>query len=344
MDYKKAAEFLRSIKEKEGVVIVYNNDMDGMSAGAMMKKYLEKRGIKPYKIYQPMPPEKNFLRRVQTSLPDVIIFVDMAMDSDPNTINKLKGYSRMLIIDHHMIARDLNSTNIVHVNPRFKDPKVYQSTAYLVYKLLSYMEEDPDVWIAILGAIGDYNLEYSQDLVKKAQEYDSMKKYREACHAIEASRIAKTFNCDEIVDFLTTVKSIDDILEDRRFAEAAMLIENEIQSEISNANENVETFGNLLMYNCKSKYNIRSVISTKIAEKHKTKVVIVYGEQGKSVIGSMRNQGRTINTVDVLKKAAAGVKGFTGGGHDAASGFSVPEKDWKNFKENLAKVVAEYQK
>ncbi|MBI2583069.1 MAG: DHH family phosphoesterase [Candidatus Aenigmarchaeota archaeon] len=339
--YEKAAEFLNSIEPKHGVIIVYNNDMDGMASCTMMKKYLEKKGNKPYIIFQPMPPEKNFLRRVQTSLPDFIIFVDMAMDSEPNIIKKLKGIAQILVIDHHVIVRDLNSHGILHLNPRFENPKTYQSASYLVYSLLSTMKEEPDEWIAMLGVVGDYVLDDSKDVVKKALKIAPIETYRFVCGSVEAARVSKRFSCDQIVDIIISSNSIDDLAQKRDFIEAAAIVEGEIQKEMSNASENMEIHGNIILYHCASKYSIRSNIATMISEKNPGKIVIAYGSHGKNVVGSVRTKGK-MNTVNILKKAFAGAKNASYGGHEAASGFSVPEMKWKDFKDNLIKAAEGY--
>ncbi len=94
---KKAAEFLDKITKNDGVVIIYNNDGDGICACAMIMKFLENRGMKrPYIISQPMPMDKNIVQRVKMSLPHKIIFLDMAADQQQGILKQLGGLCEML--------------------------------------------------------------------------------------------------------------------------------------------------------------------------------------------------------------------------------------------------------
>src|SRR3990167_6044817 len=98
MYFKKSVEFLKELKENEDVIIIFNNDADGITSCAMTMKYLATKKIKPYIISQPMPPDKNLMRRIQLSLPKKVIFLDMAIDQESSIVKKLKGFSNILVV------------------------------------------------------------------------------------------------------------------------------------------------------------------------------------------------------------------------------------------------------
>ena len=50
-----------------------------------------------------------------------IIIVDIAVDQDIE--NQASG--EILLIDHHIIRRDMNSDSVVFINPRFEKPDYY---------------------------------------------------------------------------------------------------------------------------------------------------------------------------------------------------------------------------
>ena len=66
-------------------------------------------------------------------------------------------------------------------------------------------------------------------------------------------------------------------------------------------------------------------------------LIIVYEKKGSKIKVSARNQDG-MNVAAVLKKAAAGMKA-SAGGHDAAAGASLQEKDWETFKQRVIEVV-----
>src|SRR3989338_2168927 len=208
---KNAADFLRNIKSKDNIVIIYNNDADGICSCILIKKLLEKTAKNaPLTISQPMPTEKNLIRKIQTTLPTKIIFLDLAIDQQQDVMKKLVRLCDILIIDHHQITKDANSPNVVHCNPRFSNPKIYQSATYLSYKLCSEISDMSEhLWIAAVGMIGDYNLDDSQDLVKHVREkykigeeklYDSF--LGRIADMIAAARATRELTCEQMVEIL----------------------------------------------------------------------------------------------------------------------------------------------
>jgi len=61
----------------------------------LLKKFLEKQGLKkPYIIAQPMPMDKNIVQRVKTTIPNKIIFLDMAADQQSRCVKTAGWYMR----------------------------------------------------------------------------------------------------------------------------------------------------------------------------------------------------------------------------------------------------------
>ena len=336
---KKVLEYLKNIKEKDGVIIVYNNDLDGMCSCVIVKKYLRKIGNEPYIISQPMPPDKNLIKKMQTGVPNKIIFLDMAIDQCSSVIQKIKGIADILIIDHHLISQNLNSKGVIHYNPRLKDPKLYQSTSYLAYKIVSKLNGIENIdWIGALGAIADYDLSNSQDLIKEAQKNHDLKKLHKIVAVLDSLKATRTMTCDQIVDVLMALKEPEKILETSEFLKSYEEIENEKNNIMSNAQSEAKILGDVVLYEISSKYNLRSEISTRLAEKHKNKFVIIYEKIGKKINASVRNQSKKYNVDKILKKASQHLNA-SAGGHEAAGGVTIDEKDWNQLIDNVLALV-----
>ncbi len=333
-----AIDFLKKIKKTDGVIIVFNNDLDGISSCVGMKKYLKTIGNDPYIISQPMPPDKNLIKRMQTGIPNKIIFLDMAIDQT-NVVKKIKGIADILIVDHHVVQHNLNSDNVVHLNPRIKDPKIYQSASYLVYKLVSKIDDiDGLDWISALGAIADYDLTSSQDLMKKVEKKYDLKWLRKIVHILDSLKTTRAMSCEQVVEALIKMKEPQEVMERKDFIKHYEDVENEINGILINAQSEAKVIGSVVFYEMKSKYNLRSIISTKLSEKYKGKFVIVWEKVGKKINGSVRDQDKKFNTNTVLKKAIEGFEGAAGG-HEAAGGITVDEKDWESVKDNILSIV-----
>ncbi|MBI2578588.1 MAG: DHH family phosphoesterase [Candidatus Aenigmarchaeota archaeon] len=340
----KTVEFLKNTTAKDGVVIIFNNDSDGIASCLLVMKTLEKNGVKkPFIIAQPMPPEKNLIKRVQTSLPNKMIFLDMAIDQKEDVVKKLKGICDILIIDHHQVFKNLNSGNVVHYNPRFRNPKIYQSTSYLAYKICSRVHDISQyLWVAAIGMVADYDLSHSKELVDEVKNrygHDAMGDFSMISFMIESSRATKKMTCEEIVNVLARHEDYKEFLESKdaeKMTEAYRELQSEIDMTFADAEVNSEILGRLVLYGIKSRYNISSIISTKLAEKHKNKIIVVYEKSGAKAKMSARTHSG-MDVAKLLQKAARGLKA-SAGGHEAAAGATLNTSDWEKFKEHLAKL------
>jgi len=345
---KHAIDFLNDIKPTDEIVIIFNNDADGICSCVLLNKFFEKTGRRrPYVISQPMPMDNNIIRRIQTTIPNKIIFLDLAVDQQQNILKKLGGICDILIIDHHQAYKNLTEKNIVHYNPRFEKKDIYQSTSYLVYKVLSKIVDFSEfLWLAGIGMIADYNLDYSRDVVdeiKKTYSLDDIVKspLGRWSAMISSSRATKAVNCEQFVNILENVKdfsNFSDVKDAEKINESYQKIEHEIVSLLQDAEANAERIGKIIFYEIKSKFNLSSGISTRLSENYRDKLVVIYEKKESKVKVSARNQSNKIDAGNALKKATLGLKA-SGGGHEAAAGATIKPADWDTFKENLIRIV-----
>ncbi len=345
---KKAANFLENIKEKDGVVIIYNNDGDGICSCVIISEYLRRKGNKrPYIISQPMPMDKNIVQRVKTTVPDKIILLDIAADQQQGILKSLAGLSDIMIVDHHQVYKNMNSGKIVHYNPRIDDPRVYQSTSYCVYKICSKIMDILDLlWVCAVGMVADYNLDDSKDLVKEVEKKYNIDKHLyetkigRIADMIAATSATKKLSFDQMVDVIqnSNLEEFEKARNAEKMVESGELIKKEMETLVEDAEANMERNGNLMFYNIKSKYNLSSPLSTRISEGYKNKLVIIYQKVGNRLKASGRNQAKNINAGKVMGKAAKEVGG-SGGGHDAAAGATISAAEWDKFKENIINIV-----
>ena len=353
---KRSADFLGGIKKTDGIVIIYNNDGDGISACALMMKFLEKSDHKkPYIISQPMPMDKNLTQRVKTGIPHKIIFLDMAADQQENIVKQMRGLGDVLIVDHHQVHKNLNSghTNdskpvVVHYNPRMNNSNTYQSTSYCIYKICSKLMDMEDcLWIAGVGMVADYNLNDSKDIVKALRDkygfteeklYDT--KLGRIADMISATSATKALSYEQMVGVMMNA-DLDDFEKAPhadKMVESNEIIRHEMQILTEDAESTMERSGKVLIYNMKSKYNLSSPLSTKLSEKYPKNLLVIYQVAGNRLKISSRNQAKNVNAARVMERAAKSVGG-SGGGHDAAAGATIPRDKWEEFKETMIKMA-----
>lgn len=344
----RAASFLKAIGPKDDVVVIFNDDADGVSSCVLIKKFLRmKMSRTPYVIPQPMPTEKNLIRKVQTSLPTKIIVLDIAIDQQESVVKKLAGMADVLVIDHHTIAKDLNSERIVHYNPRFADKRIYQSASYCTYKICSTLGDfSAHLWIAATGMIGDYNLDDSQDLVHEIRNaypmataerlYDTP--LGRIADMVAAVKATKVLSFEQLAEVLDTADGPEAVLGNGTLVEAYKTIQNEMLALTEDAKTHSETHRNIMLYEIRSSYNLASPLSNAVSTTFRDRIVIIYEGSKKRVKISSRNQSGTFNVASLLQKAAKGLDAAAGG-HDRAAGASVAPKDWEEFKQRLISLA-----
>jgi single-stranded DNA-specific DHH superfamily exonuclease len=349
-----AKKFLEEIGEKDEILIIFNNDGDGICSCTLLMKFLElTKRKKPYIIAQPIPMEKNIVQKIKSTFPKKIIFLDIVVDQQEDIIKKIRSFADILIIDHHQINKNLNTrhgdhASVVHFNPRFTDKDVYQSTSYCVYKLCSELMNMADfLWMAGVGMVSDYNLDNSKDLVAEVK-----KKYKietdlyasffgRIADMVSASHATGLLSCEEIAELFMRIddpKNIENARGGDKLIRSYQEIENEMLSIMGDSERNAEVSGKIVLYNLKSKYKLISPVSTKISEKYRDRLVLIYSKSGNKIKVSARNQKKNINAGKIMKFAASGLKA-SGGGHEAAAGATVDEKDWDKFIEKVKELV-----
>ncbi len=340
---EKAARFLRSVKENDNVVIIFNNDADGICSCALVDIFLRKSLKKEtLLISQPMPMDKNLISRIRTTVPDKIIFLDLAADQQEQMVKKIAGLAEVLIIDHHQVHKDMNSGRIVHCNPRMKKKGIYQSTSYLAYKICSKLDDMSGyLWVAAAGMIGDYNLDDSDDLVKEiAAEYKVGEKLYDSflgriTDMISASQATKAFSCEQMVRIIET-SDAEGIRNNEKLTDAYRKVENEMARLMEDAEVHAERHGDIVFYGFKSSISLRSEISTKLSSKFRGKTVVIYEKIGSKMKVSGRNQSGK-DVAKLFKEAGEGLD-VLAGGHEAAAGAAVAADDWDEFKKRLIEM------
>ena len=87
----------------------------------------------------------------------------------------------------------------------------------------------------------------------------------------------------------------------------------------------------------RTKFNISSILCTKISQKKPDKTFII-GIKWKGLIRfSARNQKVRDDMNLLMRKGIKDLRNATGGGHPVSSGAKIQPKDLEKFKENILK-------
>ncbi len=350
---RRVISFLKNMTKKDEPIIIFHNDADGVCSAALMARFLRRRLRKKIDVMtQPIPLQKNFVSKIKLSLPSKIIFVDLAVDQNPRLIKRLESFCEVLIVDHHPVNHDMNSKKTVHYNPLFTK-KVYQSASYLVFKILSHFpefNESKNAWIALVGAIGDYDLSNSGDLIRKAKRYypdvisslddETVRNsvFGQIADMIAAGKAVK-MPLEDVERIVEDARTYRDVLENEKLKEAYKTIQSELERIIIDANSKIDPGRKIFFYELKTKYSMRAMVATRLAEIWPEKIVLVWQKVRNKVRVACRNQKVIYDVGKLLRSALTPGMKASFGGHPAASGGVIDEKDWDEFRERLIRIV-----
>jgi single-stranded DNA-specific DHH superfamily exonuclease len=323
-------------------VLLYHNDADGVSSAALFLEF--NQGFEAIPRRGPELTDE-FVEQLAAKEPCLIVGLDMGLEQEP----RLKGLlakapgARLVIIDHHLPARNANSGRVAHINPRFF-ADVYISTSYVMYRLLESLGRDvhPLVWIAAIGVIGDYDLRDSLSLLEECRRRypGSLKgglssRIGMAADAVSAAVTARGFRgADTALKLMMISKDHRDFLASKTLRSWLKEVRAETRRTIRKAEERRKEYpGGLLVFTIETDMNLVSAIATHFSERHPDRTVIIRKKVEDGWKVSLRSQSGAVNVAELARKAAKGIG--AGGGHHKAAGARVT--DWDRFLERVLK-------
>jgi single-stranded DNA-specific DHH superfamily exonuclease len=343
-----ARDFLRGCRGR--TVVVYDTDGDGLGAAAIIAKTL--KGL--FKKYPKAVPRDHGLSLITDRLVskikdfDNIIFLDIAADEKSETVMKLVKKSRVIVIDHHQIRKNLGKGGVLHVNPVFWEKKIPSSqycTSKITYDICRGLVEDDFDWLAGIGVINDKAEKSWKGFLKSIyKKYKISPKIFELVNDIITSPYMFSEDNDLDISYKACLESSSptDILESRNDASRKLrkyydIIEKEIKSAMKTWKKDAEIFEDkkLILIELKTKFSINSVISTKISFEKPHYTVLVARMNGKHVSASLRRQDKKVNCGELARKLTRNIKNSSGGGHVPAAGIKILKKDWKQVRNRV---------
>lgn len=345
MDQK---DVINWVKESDRISILFHIDTDGCTSGALMFKLLKRFGKTPVSSFPCTPTlPDNVIKRINDSLPDLIIFVDLSVDQHKDKILKLSEGKKLIIIDHHQIQNDMNRSNIIHLNPMFKS-ETYYPCAKFIYDLFDLDAFD---WMAAAGVVGDSGTPEWGDFIDEVMEKYGFKPKGDSRKSllgkidemISAGRILRNSEGAMMsYEILCKSENIDDFIEKAsELEEWRSIVESEISKLEDNFDQFKEVHDDLYYFDIRSKMNISSVMSTILGLKYKDKTIFLSKRKNNMMKIHLRRNDGKVDLSSLAKKAISKFDHAAAGGHRNAAGGHVLAIDFEDFKENF---LGEYHK
>ncbi|MBI2574877.1 hypothetical protein HYV82_03260 [Candidatus Woesearchaeota archaeon] len=312
-----------------------HDDPDGLASFLLLYRHCRKgNGV----LVKTAPVvDARYLRKVDEYSPDKIFVVDVAV-VEQEFIDKAKV--PVVWIDHH---EPLKRSNAVYFNPRVKTKSAYFPATYICYRAVKQ-----DLWIAMVGCVGDWFLpEFSDEF---AEQYPDLldRGIKNPDDALFKSKLGvlvrlfsfvlkgKTTDAMKCVRILTRVKSPYDILMQRtpdgRFLYRRYeKFNSQYQKLLSEALSGIGK-DKLFVFAYSNQTSFSSDLANDILYRYPDKFIIIGREKDDEIRMSLR--ARDVMVLPRLKKALEGVDGY-GGGHEYACGANVKKKDFARFVDAL---------
>jgi len=323
----------RRIKESARVLILFDDDPDGVSSYILLYKLcIEAKGIcvkgKPIL-------EKKYARKVEEYVPDLVIVLDKPL-IEQEFLDSIT--QEVIWIDHHPLQ---DNKRVKYYNPRKDDPEDNRPTSYWTYQIAKNDVKNA-LWVAGMGTVGDWSTSLHEQL---KQEYPDLLP-EEITTAPQALFNSKFGKLSKILDFnlkgtttqamqsikvLTRIETPEEVLNQTtprgKYLYKKFTSINEKYEVIKKSIEIDETKFIVFRYQ-ENKLAISSMLSNELLYEHPDKIILIIREKEEEVILSLRSATESI--VDKLQIALKEVGG-TGGGHDFACGASMRKDKLEEF-------------
>jgi single-stranded DNA-specific DHH superfamily exonuclease len=319
----------------------FHDDPDGLCSFLLFYRFVkEGKGI----IIKTTPKiDEKFSKMVQEYSPDKIFILDIAIVEQEfvDSVNV-----PVVWIDHHT---PIQLNNVLYFNPRVKNEKdnvPVSCTCYYVVK--------QDLWIAMVGCIGDwYWPDFADDFRKEYPGLlaDDVKDPETALFETKLGKLVGAFSFSlkgttkeamQCAKILTRISSPAEIMEQETPAgkfiykkyEAA---HKEYKELLDNACKTKPEGNVLLFHYAKGNVSFTKDLANELLHLFSEYVIIIVREKDNEMKMSLRSKKFILPPI--VKKALIGVNGY-GGGHEYACGANIKKEDYDKFIDSIKEQVS----
>lgn len=348
-------KFAKSITPEDNVAILTDSDTDGITAGAITFRAVQKLAGKQPKLVVIGRPEsqssradvlKHSFDKVLKRLGiTVFICCDISLDQSPRKelAETIAKNARVLNIDHHKVYGQLKCKNCLVVKPQFFSKKnpTYYCAAKMSFDLFSRVVDLREFqWMAALGIFGDFGVKewkkfYNAALKKTGISNSRIVEMHEILGAVKAIEERRLDKCFESLLAEKPKKAL------RKFLNVRKRFLGELARLGRDFFKNAEHFGeiSLYFYVLKSKFQICGSLINELSQKIPESTVIVCQREDGFVKMSARRQDGKVAMNALVEEAVKGLKDAMGGGHAPAAGAKVRAKDLAKFRKKVVEIL-----
>ncbi len=345
--------------DTDKVAVIHHTDPDGVCSGVIISKVVERVRGKPIDLrINQQSNEVSIIPETVEKLKEagitLLITTDLVVDERYGTINAIEQFARIIVLDHHQIRHDLQSSRCLFLkaqNISEIEPSQYCS-GKLCYDLGARLTDVSDLdWIAAIAIICDFGFKTWTDFlitVTKKYGLPPADNWFESMLGKIGNMIseAEAYSADKAaVAFrdISKAKHPTDLLVSE-LAKVAAEVDKEIKDWAQHYPERLESYPEkqLLFGFVDTKFNIKSNLSNLISVKHPETTLVLVGPLKDGKLGvSARRQDKKVPMNILLNRATEGLKDASGGGHIPAAGATIRREDLAEFKRRVVSILGQ---
>ena len=333
-------EIRRELESCANPLFFYHDDADGLSSYLLLYRYCkEGQGVQVKSTPQVTT---GYLPKVAEFAPDKIFILDVAL-VDQEFIDAVKV--PIVWIDHHP---PLKRHGLKYYNTRLGDPPDSLPVTCLCYQVVQQ-----DLWIAVIGAIGDwclppYAAEFTSEhplllnsTIKNADDALFNSPVGVLVDVFSFILKGPTTDVKKNIKLLSKVKSPEEILEQQTEAGEKLYkkyeaVKKEFDMLLARAEQNMVN-GKAISYIYQhDSSSFTKNIANILLYKHPDKVIIIGREKEGMLNISLRS--RQFSLLPILSKALEGIEG-SGGGHEFTCGAHIRKIDYEKFLKRIEEAL-----
>lgn len=311
-------------------VLVPDGDVDGLSAGAIALRALERLGAEVVAV---LPGKGEHVHtdalraRVVAARPDVLVVLDMGSRGEPIVL----GLPTLLVDHHAPLCGFPPGATVVSA---FGHPPV-AATSLLAWHLFREVVALEDcAWLGLLGAVADLGAEPLPDVVKGMMGGVSRASLREAIVLLNAPRRSAGHDIASAWEVLLRARDPADVAKGRvpgveKLREARA----EVAAEVLRCARARPYFGgNVVVLPFRSGARVHPLVAQRAAARFADRIVIAanYDYLPGRVNFAMRSRAEP-DLLGYLHGVGAPLTGDSGHGHPGATGGSMPFEDFERL-------------
>ena len=316
--------FLELFRPTDRLVVFCHFDADGLAAGAVFGRVLERLGFTDVRVVASGRGESAFSdgarRRLRALEPAGLVVTDLGV----NGAGVLAGVPT-LFVDHHRPEGTPAGAAVVSGYGWEPVP----NSAWLAYELtLPLVDVDDLGWIAAVGTISDLGDRAPWGRLPELKKRYTARWLKEAVALVNAARRASAFDVETPLQLLMTANSPKELAEDAR-AERLQSYRAEVNAELAGARRAAPVFspgGPFALLTLESPAQIHPLIAQAWRGRLPKHAVIAAnrGYLPGVVAFSARTLRDDLNLPDIFQRIDLGGSYDYGHGHDRASGGHLP--------------------